>query len=150
MNVRLNLGAGSTPEPDWHNVDMIQLPGIDTVHDLNVTPWPWPDASAVEVKAIDVFEHVDNALDFMSECWRVMKGGAELYIHTSYHGEVGSFTDPTHKRFCTLNTFDYWVPGTYLNQRYGAAYARGCHFEKVSISLDGDPGYLNVMLRKLG
>lgn len=147
--MRLNLGAGSMPEEGWHNVDMMPLAGIDTVHDLNVVPWPWNDGVAEEVKAIDVFEHVDNPLEFMAEVWRVLQPGAEVYIHTSYHGEVGSFTDPTHKRFCTLNTFDYWVPGTYFNQRYGPAYARGKHFEKVQLWLDGDPGYLNVKLRKL-
>lgn len=147
--MKLNLGAGSMPEEGWHNVDMVPLPGIDTVHDLNVVPWPWHDGVATEVKAIDVFEHVDDPLAFMAECWRVLQAGAEVYIHTSYLHEVGSFTDPTHKRFCTLNTFDYWVPGTYLNQRYGAAYARGKHFEKVQLWLDGDPGYLNVKLRKV-
>lgn len=148
--MKLNLGAGSRPEQGYVNVDQVALPGIEVVHDLNVAPWPWDDGTAFEVKAEDVFEHVDDPLLFMAELWRVLAVNAEVWIHTSYHGEVGSFTDPTHKRFCTLNTFDYWIPGTYLNERYGAAYARGRHFEKVKLFLDGDPGYLNVILRKIG
>lgn len=148
--MKLNLGAGSMPEAEYHNVDRVQLPGIDTVHDLNIVPWPWADGSAEEVKAVDVFEHVDDPLHFMAECWRVLATGGELYIHTSYIHEPGSFTDPTHKRFCTFETFDYWVPGTYLNQRYGAAYAQGRHFEKIKIWTDGNPGYLNIMLQKIG
>lgn len=151
--MKLNLGAGSTPEPQWHNVDLVQLPGIDQVHDLNVMPWPWPNDSVTEIKAVDVFEHVDDALEFMAESWRVLEPGGEIFIHTSYLYEPGSFTDPTHKRFCTTETFDYWIPGTYLNSRYGPAYARGRHFEKVKLWLDGlgaSPGYLNVVLRKIG
>jgi SAM-dependent methyltransferase len=148
--MKLNLGAGSMPQPEYVNVDLVQLPGIDVVHDLNTVPWPWADDTAEEINAIDVFEHVDDPLAFMGEVWRVLKPGSEIYIHTSYIHEPGSFTDPTHKRFCTFETFDYWVPGTYLNQRYGPAYARGRHFEKVKIWTDGNPGYLNIILRKVG
>ena len=43
-----------------------------------------------------------------------------------------AFTDPTHKRFCTERTFEYWVKGTEFNSFYGPAYARnGIEFEYV-------------------
>lgn len=148
--MKLNLGAGSRPEQGYVNVDLVQLPGIDVVHDLNVIPWPWHDGTALEVRAEDVFEHVDNPLAFMAELWRVMAINAEVWIHTSYLHEPGSFTDPTHKRFCTFETFDYWIPGTYLNERYGAAYSSGRHFELLKRWTDGNPGYLNFTLRKIG
>jgi Methyltransferase domain len=143
----LNLGAGSFPEPGWVNVDAVALPGIDAVHDLDTFPWPWPDGQVQRIKAYDVFEHVDKPLEFMRECWRVLEPGGMLDIHSCYWRSKNAFTDPTHKRACTDETWDYWVPGTYLNQRYGAAYAQGRHFEKVKLGMDGTE--LAVLLKKI-
>ena len=36
---KLNLGCGTRPLP-WHvNVDIVQMPGVDVVCDLEKTPW---------------------------------------------------------------------------------------------------------------
>jgi SAM-dependent methyltransferase len=147
--VRLNLGCGSQPEPGWVNLDAADIPGVDVVHDLDVFPWPFKDGEAAEIKAFDVYEHVDKPLEFMGECHRVLQPGGLLYIHTSYWKNEDSYRDPTHKRFLTEGSFDYWIPGTYLNQRYGAAYARGRHFAKDRIWLDTPHGDLNVSLRRI-
>jgi len=148
--VRLNLGCGSQPEQDWVNLDAADIPGVDVVHDLDVFPWPFKDGEAEEIKAFDVYEHVDRPLEFMAECHRILSPGGQLYIHTSYWKNSDSFRDPTHRRFLTEESFDYWVPGTYLNGRYGAAYAGGRHFEKVDVHLDiPGRGDLNVTLRKI-
>lgn len=145
--MRLNLGAGSVPEPGFVNLDAVELPGIDVVHDLDIFPWPFGDGAAELVRAFDVFEHVTDPLGFMAECWRLLPPGGVLHLHTAYWLSPNAHTDPTHKRSCTEQTFDYWVPGTYLNERYGAAYAQGCHFEKIDVHLDGTD--LSVTLKKL-
>lgn len=148
MMLRLNLGCGTQPEQGWCNVDAVALPGVDVVHDLDVFPWPWADGSVDRVRAFDVFEHVWHPLEFMRECWRVLRPGGILDIHTVHWRSPNYHRDPDHKRACDLESWDYWVPGTYLNDRYGAAYARGCHFEKLSISLT-DGLELAVLLKKL-
>ena len=150
--MKINLGCGSQGEPGWVNVDSVGQPGVDVVQDLDVFPWPFDDDTADEIKAFDVFEHVDKPLGFMAECWRILKPGGTLYIHTAYWRNSNSYRDPTHKRFLTEESFDYWIPGTYLFERYGAAYSRGRNFEKVSIGLDAAPpdADLNVTLRKIG
>lgn len=147
--MRLNLGAGSLSEPNWVNVDRAVLPGIDVVCDLEKTPWPWGDNSIERIRAFDVYEHVINWYGFMQECHRVLVPNGVLFIHTSYYKNPSSYCDPDHKRFLTEQSFDYWVPGTYLNSRYGPAYANGRHFEKVDVHLDTPIGDLNVTLRKL-
>ena len=144
--MRLNLGCGSMPEPGYVNVDAVRLPNVDVAHDLDVFPWPWGDEAVDEIRAFDVYEHVSYPLEFMGECHRILKPGGLLYIHTAHWQNPNSFRDPTHKRFLTEDSFDYWVPGTYLNGRYGAAYAHGRHFEKADIHLDPD---LNISLRRL-
>lgn len=145
--MKLNLGAGSRAKDGYVNVDAAAIPGIDVVHDLDVLPWPFADDSADRVEAFDVFEHVDNPVGFVTECWRVLKPGAEVYIHTSYWRSKNGYTDPTHKRFCTKRTFDYWIQGTDYFARYGAAYGGHSHpFTRVDTRVKG--GELVVILRK--
>lgn len=145
----LNLGCGRDVLSGYVNLDAVALRGVDVVHDLDVHPWPFKDQEFDRVRAFDVFEHVDDPVGFMLECYRVLVPGGELLIHTSYWKTENSFTDPTHKRFCTERTFDYWCVGTDYYDRYGPAYARGgvCTFEKVLIGLDGQE--LAVILRRL-
>ncbi len=146
--MRLNLGCGSQPEKGWVNVDSVDIPGVDQVWDLDQFPWPWEDASAERIKAYDVFEHIWRPYEFMRECWRVLRPGGILDIHTVHHRSPNYHRDPDHKRACDEQSFDYWVPGTYLNERYGAGAARGCHFEKVQIGLV-DGMEIAVLLRKI-
>lgn len=145
--MKVNLGCGTQPLEGWVNVDIASIPGVDVVHDLDVFPWPLPDGAAGEVRAFDVFEHVNDPLGFMAECWRVMAVGAELLIHTAHWQTENSYTDPTHKRFCTERTFDYWCAGTDYYARYGPMYARGCVFEKIEVCRDGQE--LVARLRKM-
>jgi SAM-dependent methyltransferase len=147
--VRLNLGCGSVPEPGYVNVDVWDQPGVDVAHDLDVFPWPFKDGEAEEIRAWDVFEHVADPVGFMGECHRVLAPGGLLFIHTVHYQSRNAYTDPTHRRFLTEESFDYWVPGTGLHQRYGAAYARGCCFAREGLWLDGSGGDMNVKLRRI-
>lgn len=121
---RLNLGAGGRcmAGPGWVNVDRIALPGIDVVHDLNVAPWPFAADSIGEVTAKDVFEHIDDAVTFLSECHRVMAPWSVLTLQTTLWQHISAYTDPTHKRFPTPHTLDYWIPGTVYYREHNAAY----------------------------
>jgi cyclopropane fatty-acyl-phospholipid synthase-like methyltransferase len=121
--VRLNLGSGSTPRVSGVvNVDIARLPEVDVVHDLDVLPWPWDDASVKAITAQDVFEHVGDPIGFMTESHRVLETGGELAIKSPHFRHQDAFTDPTHRRFCTLHTWDYWINGTELHKLHGAAY----------------------------
>jgi len=144
--VKLNLGAGSVIRDGWVNVDIAPLPGVDVVWDLDVAPWPWPDGAAERIEAKDVFEHVDDPILFMTECWRVLAPAGTLRIRTPYWRSRDAFTDPTHKRFPTEHTFDYWIPGTELYRANNRAYGAVC-FQRVSSRLDG--GSMELIFAKL-
>lgn len=145
--MKVNLGAGSQPMVGgWVNVDSVDQPGIDVVHDLDVFPWPFADGTASEILGWDVYEHVTWPLEFMGECWRILRQDGTLTLHTSHWQNPDSYRDPTHKRFLTEESFDYWIPDTYLHRRYGAAYARGAKFALISLELDPD---ILIRLRKL-
>jgi predicted SAM-dependent methyltransferase len=141
--VRLNLGAGSALLTGWTNLDRVPLPGIDVVHDLDSGPWPFESSSMDQIMAKDVFEHVADPILFMTECHRILRPRAGLFILCPYYKGRDAYTDPTHKRFPTEHTFDYWIPGTTLynanNRAYGAvAFAtahKEVHTEYMSLTL---------------
>lgn len=144
--MRLNLGCGSDIMDDWVNVDIVQTaPGV-VVHDLDVAPWPFGDGAAEQICALDVFEHVDKPIVFMNEAWRVLGRGGLLYMRTPHYTAEHAYTDPTHKRFPTQHTWDYWIPGTILHKSHHAAYGPA-KFERVQIMLDPG-GTLHVTLQK--
>src|ERR1035437_8050100 len=124
--MRLNVGAGSRPviEPGWINVDRVRLHAIDVVHDLDVGPWPFESGTVEQLEAKDVFEHVVDPILFMTECYRILRPHGVLHIRTPHFTCLDAFTDPTHRRFCTEHTFDYWIPETILYREHNAAYGR--------------------------
>jgi predicted SAM-dependent methyltransferase len=119
---RLNLGCGSDRRDGCVGVDRVKTPAADVVHDLDTGPWPFDDCTAEAILAKDVFEHVSDPVLFMTECWRILEGDAPLFIRTPYYKHRDAYTDPTHKRFPTEHTFDYWIPGTLLHRLHNAAY----------------------------
>jgi SAM-dependent methyltransferase len=109
--VRLNLGAGSDLKEGWINHDIVQLPGIDVVHDLNNFPWPWDDNSIDEIYMKDVLEHLPDTIRVMEEIYRICKPGAKIYIAVPYWNSYEAVTDPTHKSYFNEFTFDFFDPG---------------------------------------
>jgi len=107
----------------------------DIVHDLEQYPWPVLDESVDVVVAVDVVEHLDNVLEMVEECWRVLRSNGTLFIRTGTFNEQG-FTDPTHKHWFTLNSFDYFDPSTEKGLVYGF-YSN----YKFKITTKGESGY---------
>lgn len=133
----LHLGCGQKPVAGRVNVDMVDMPGVDVVHDLDVHPWPWSDGSAAEIHALHVFEHVVDPLGFMEQAHRVLRPGGWLHIEVPHWQSQNAFTDPTHRRYCTEDTFRYWVSGTWLWDVGGVAYHRGRRFRERSVAVVG-------------
>ena len=145
--LKLNLGCGGLLADGFTGVDLVEMPGVDVVHNLDVLPWPFEDASCDEILASDIFEHVSDPVGFMTECGRVLEKGGVLRIRTNYWKCENAYTDPTHKRFATEKSFDYWCPETEFGEKYGAAYARGVGFRKMLVQLRGQE--LVVILERL-
>lgn len=106
--MRVNLGAGKTEKkPGDIFVDLRPFEGIDIVHDLNLTPWPFESGTVSEINAIHVVEHLESLLTFMDECHRVLMPGGSLYIETPEAGNDIDLThaDPTHVRCYRKHSF---------------------------------------------
>lgn len=102
MTDTLNLGAGEDIQDDAHNVDVVDLQGINEVVDLNEYPWPWDDNSWRVVVAKHVLEHLTEPMEAMAEITRILEPGGELELW--YPIGHTRFEDPTHRNFWNYNT----------------------------------------------
>lgn len=127
--MKINLGAGREPSPGWVRVDILDLPDIDVVHDLSVFPWPFKDNEAEEIKAIDLFEHIEpsKTILFVEECWRILKPGGKLFIQTPHWQSPNCWIDPTHYRGFSAQSLDYFDPSTDFGRNY--PYYSRCKFK---------------------
>lgn len=135
--LNVGCGASSNRASGWVNLDAHPYPGVQVVHDLDVIPWPFADTSFDHVQAIQVFEHVHNPVGFMTETWRVLRPGGTVWLTTPHFQSENAFTDPTHVRFCTPRSWDYWIAGRPLFNQFNPAYG-GVWFSSGSVEHHGD------------
>lgn len=123
--MKLNLGAGNDIRESYVNHDLVSLPGINVVHDLNSYPWPWPDASVDEVIARDLLEHLGDFMAAMEEIHRILKPGGIARIKVPYWNSWCRHADPTHKRGFHELTFQFFNPDSvYCKERHYYSNAR--------------------------
>lgn len=115
MGLKLNLGGGKVNYNGFANVDIIELPNVDIVHDLNKYPYPFKDNSVDEIICNNILEHLDDIIKPIEEIWRISKNGALVIVRVPIFPSVTAFADPTHKSCYTYTTFDYFRPFDNLN-----------------------------------
>ena len=70
---------------------------------------PFPDESFESLKAVHVLEHIENIVQAMDECHRVLKKNGRFHIRVPLFPTLGSIADPTHKRYFIPETFRYFT-----------------------------------------
>ena len=135
--LRLNLGcADSFKDSPVINVDRTFPPSwvIPKKYktqevDLNVYPWPWDDSSVEHIIAHDIIEHLPDRIGTMNEIWRVLAPGgqAEIIVPDALMG-AGFLQDPTHVSMWTMNSFQYYMDGSFARGRLGDAYGIKARF----------------------
>jgi SAM-dependent methyltransferase len=111
---RLNLGCGRDIRPGYVNLDVVKMPGIDVVADLE-RPLPFADDSFDEVFTSHVLEHVGDLFPLLAELRRICRPDAVIRIFVPHLSFFGAYTDPTHKRFFGYHSFDYFTAGGTYN-----------------------------------
>lgn len=112
-DLKLHLGCGKSVLPGYTGVDLSPQPGVSVVCDLSRTPWPFQDSSAGQCILFNLLEHLPDTIQVMEELWRVTRPGGVVHIQVPYYNSAGAFQDPTHVKFFTERTFDYFtVDGT--------------------------------------
>lgn len=111
--LKFNMGSGQNHRPGYVNVDLSAASNPDEVFDLEVTPWPWADNCASEVRFIHSLEHMGGDpkvfLAIMQELYRICAPDASVFIHVPHPRHDNFINDPTHVRPITpslLGLFD--------------------------------------------
>ena len=121
-NRRLHLGCGRAILPGWVNLDRMPGNGVDVVADLDrcgEIPLPFEADYFAEFRASHLFEHLRNPLPFMQELHRIAKPGARAVFRVPYGSSDDAMEDPTHVRYCFLQTFNYYSQPYYWRADYG-------------------------------
>lgn len=116
---KLHLGCGKEILPEYINSDIVDLPGVDVVHNLMFFPWPWEDESMTEIRMKDLIEHLpthtneyeSTILKVLEEAHRILKPDGLLWIQTPSWKADFLYIDVTHTRGYDLRSFDF-VDGT--------------------------------------
>lgn len=108
--VVLDLGCGRYKVEGAVGVDQSLEVRPDVVCDFTEAPLPFADGTVDQVHCRHVLEHVEDIWALMDEIHRVLKPGAHLIVEVPYWSSEGAFRDPTHVRFFSEKSFDYWDP----------------------------------------
>ncbi len=105
----LDIGCGNHKVKGSLGLDSVKIDGVDIIHDLNKFPYPFQKNSFKIIYANQVLEHLEAPLDkILEELCRICKPNGIIKIVVPHALSVGGFSDPTHKKFFTYFTFDYF------------------------------------------
>ena len=127
----LNLGSGTNPfksteEIQYTNIDIVKLEGVDMVYDLNNIPYPFNSESIDLIIMNDILEHLDNPINILRECYRLLKEEGKVKIKVVYWSHRYSYSDPQHKRVFNDRYFKIFTGEI-------RAYYLDFHFENLQI-----------------
>lgn len=106
---RLNLGCGEDIRKGYVNLDFDKHSGVDVIWNIEKFPWPFKDSEFDSVYASHLLEHVNDLVKTMTEIKRICKNDAIISIRLPHFSCGVSYRDPTHKRFISYHTFDYFT-----------------------------------------
>ena len=111
MGLKINLGGGLKKFEGFLSLDYDELVNPDYVvnlDDVNIR-LPFEDSTVEEIKAHHILEHIgDGFFPMMKELYRICKNGALLDIRVPHHKSELWYSDPTHKRFITVDMMTWF------------------------------------------
>lgn len=121
----LDIGSGARPASVEGacviHLDRVEGPHVELVADLN-HGIPTPSNIFDAVIACDVLEHLDSVVAIMDEIHRVLKPDGTVLIRVPKAGSYDHYTDPTHVRGFTAQSFDYFDDTKDFGKLNGRAY----------------------------
>ena len=142
----LELGCGTQKREGVVGVDINPRVEPDVLHDLDVLPYPFDDDEFDTIHCYDVLEHLSDVPAVMQELHRILCDRGTLHISGPFPSGSDYVTDPTHRRAFTSRSFDYFIEGTDLFDRYRYSDAR---FELVSCRYQFAQANTSFIRRKL-
>lgn len=107
-DLKLNIGCGTHRLIGYKGVDLLPGPAVDFVCNLEEN-LPFDDSSVRDIYCSNVLEHIENLSGLMNELHRICSKGAIIEIIVPHCNGIGAFQDPTHRRFYSYNSFEYFT-----------------------------------------
>ncbi len=107
--LKIDLGCGPNKRAGFKGMDILPLPGVDFVVDLENGFGFIPDNSVDEFYTSHFLEHVQNLEVILAEIYRTLKPGGTLTVFVPHFSNPYYYSDYTHKRFFGLYSFDYFT-----------------------------------------
>ena len=104
---RLNLGCGGDIRRGYVNLDIVYLPGVNVLHDLDTIPYPFKTDTFDEIYASHT---IRDLVQTMRELHRILRPGGVVKVMVPYFASPNAFRDPTHKVSFTSATYTYFAP----------------------------------------
>lgn len=120
----LNLGCGFIHIKGADNADNNPDCKPQLVFDINDERWPIDTETYGWVVMMNVLEHLSDGLHAIGEAWRVLKPGGHLDIVVPHWLHKSSIEDPTHVRFFSHQSAEYWKATTYTRNTSWYSSAR--------------------------
>ena len=105
----LDVGCGTNKYPGAIGLDYNPRTDADVIHDLGVTPYPFPDNEFDLVVSFHVVEHVPDVMGFITELHRITKPGGRIRLVCPHYTNPDWFGDLTHRNHLNSYSFQYFM-----------------------------------------
>lgn len=105
----LDVGCGLNKIPNSIGIDIIDLPGVDIIHDINLLPWPFEDGQFNAISFTHSISHLKDIPSIIKECHRILAPGGIIEIIAPHFSSDNNFTDPTHKSSFSSRSMMYFT-----------------------------------------
>lgn len=122
--MKIDIGCGGSKREGFTGVDILKLPGVDVVHNLDEFPYPFADNSVDEIWMDQVLEHLKEPMKTVEELHRIGKVGAKIHIGVPYFRSMYAAIDPTHRNFFSVCWFNYFDPTHPYHSKYQYSKAK--------------------------
>lgn len=119
----LDVGCGTAKVEGAIGIDIVPLPEVDVIVDAQSLPYPFASSSFDVIHMLDLIEHLPDTIGVMEEVHRIARPGALVYIRVVNWNHRYAAMDPTHVRFFTENSFDFF------GKRAGRSYYTKARFD---------------------
>lgn len=109
--MKIDIGCGNKLMEGWTGIDISPTSNAEIIRDVDKHGLPFSDNTIDELRAESVFEHFNNFIFVMDECWRVLKPEGKIIIIVPHWASEGAYRDPTHVRYFDTKTFTYFEEG---------------------------------------
>jgi SAM-dependent methyltransferase len=118
----LDVGCGVRKQSGAIGIDVNPRSDADVLHNLDVIPYPFPRNYFDEIVCDNILEHLNDVIQVMEELHRLAKPRALITVKVPFYPHRNANTDPSHRHFFGVHSFDYFIEGTAHSEfRYSAA-----------------------------